>query len=143
KVFLMCDPRREYRNRNHDESTRQRRLTGTRKTKCPFSVAVTESDGQWQVNVRDSEYSHDESVHAHPAGRRDDIQKDGVHDIVYAQMKAGIRARDTVRTLRQIDADMSVTRRDVHDLRAEIKRNELNGPSPIQALQFQLDGLIH
>ncbi|KAK9236359.1 hypothetical protein V1525DRAFT_220780 [Lipomyces kononenkoae] len=88
---------------------------------------------------------HDESVHAyaHPAHRRDDIQKHGVHNIVYAQVKAGIRARDTVRTLRQIDADMSVMRRDVHNLRAEIKRKELNGPCLIQALLFQLDGLIH
>ncbi|KAK9489333.1 hypothetical protein V1508DRAFT_67601 [Lipomyces doorenjongii] len=53
-------------------------------------------------------------------------------------MKAGIRARETVRTLRQLDPGSSVTRRDIHNLRADIKRKELGGLSPIQALLFNL-----
>ncbi|KAK9242958.1 hypothetical protein V1506DRAFT_545859 [Lipomyces tetrasporus] len=108
KVFLQ----------HHDESTRQRHLTGSCKTNCPFSVVVTESNGTWVVNVRD-------------INRRDHIQRGGV--------KAGIRARETVRTLRQLDPSTSVTRRDIHNLRADIKRKELAGLSPIQALLFQLD----
>ncbi|KAK9489196.1 hypothetical protein V1508DRAFT_401091, partial [Lipomyces doorenjongii] len=52
-------------------------------------------------------------------------------------MKAGIRARETVQTLRQVDPGTSITRRDIHNLRADIKRKELGGLS--QALLFQLD----
>ncbi|KAK9376442.1 uncharacterized protein V1513DRAFT_245649, partial [Lipomyces chichibuensis] len=141
KVFLQCDRGGQYTSRHHDESTRQRHLTGSCKTNCPFSVVVTESNGNWEVTVRDNKHNHDASSHdyAHPVHRRDDIRRGGVYDTVYTQMKAGIRARETVRTLRQLDPGTSVTRRDIHNLRADIKRKELDGLSPIQALLFQLD----
>ncbi|KAK9489390.1 hypothetical protein V1508DRAFT_362057 [Lipomyces doorenjongii] len=120
----------------HDESIRQRHLTGSCKTNCPFSVVMTESNGYWEVKVRDPERNHDASSHdyAHPVHRRDDTQRDGVHDIVYTQMNAGIRARETVRTLRQLNLGTSVTRRDIHNLLADIKRKALGGLSPIQSL---------
>ncbi|KAJ8100838.1 hypothetical protein POJ06DRAFT_274617 [Lipomyces tetrasporus] len=141
KVFLQCDRGGQYKSRHRDESTRQRHLTGSCKTNCPFSVVVTESNGTWEVKVRDSGHNHDASIHdyAHPVHRRDDIRRGGVYDIVYTQVRAGIRARETVRTLRQLDPSTSVTRRDIHNLRADIKRKELAGLSPIQALLFQLD----
>ncbi|KAK9489454.1 hypothetical protein V1508DRAFT_336233, partial [Lipomyces doorenjongii] len=71
KVFLQCDRSGQYRNRLHDKSIRLHH-TGSRKTNCPFSVVVTESDGQWQVIVRDPEHNHDASIHAyaHPIHRR-------------------------------------------------------------------------
>ncbi|KAK9238972.1 hypothetical protein V1525DRAFT_399436 [Lipomyces kononenkoae] len=126
----------QYRDRLHDQSIRLRHNTGSRKTNCSFSVVVTESDGQWQVIIRDPEHNHDASIHAyaHPVHRRDYNHDASIHAYAHPVHR---------QLLRQIDADMSVTRRDVHNLRAEIKRKELNGPSPIQALLFQLDGLIH
>jgi len=53
---------------------------------------VTESVGSWEVKVRDPEHNHNALIHdyAHPIHRRDDIQKGGVYDIVYTQIKAGI-----------------------------------------------------
>ncbi|KAK9489339.1 hypothetical protein V1508DRAFT_400949 [Lipomyces doorenjongii] len=49
KVFLHCDRGGQYTSRHHDESTRQRHLTDSYKTNCPFSVVVTESNGNWEV----------------------------------------------------------------------------------------------
>ncbi|KAK9426909.1 hypothetical protein V1505DRAFT_318427 [Lipomyces doorenjongii] len=128
KAFLQCDRGGHYTSRHHDESTRQRHLTGSYKTNCPFSVVVTESNGNWEVKVRDPEHNHDASSHdyAHPVHRRDDTQRDGVYDIVYTQMKAGIRARETVRTLRQLDPGTSITRRDIHNLRAKRARRTVS-----------------
>ncbi|KAK9364473.1 hypothetical protein V1509DRAFT_572832 [Lipomyces kononenkoae] len=65
KAYLQCDRGGQYRNSLQDESTRLRHNTGSRKTNCPFSVVVTESDGQWQVMVRDPEHNHDASIHAY------------------------------------------------------------------------------
>ncbi|KAK9353597.1 hypothetical protein V1523DRAFT_396343 [Lipomyces doorenjongii] len=56
----------------------------------------------------------------------------------YAIRTQRSKARN-VRTLRQLDPGTSVTRRDSHNLRADIKRKELGGLSLIQALLFQLD----
>ena len=62
-------------------------------------------------------------------------------EMIQTQQKAGLTAAQTLTTLRVMDStsNLAITKRDVHNYRAKIRREDLDGKTPIQALLFQIE----
>ena len=128
KVFLQCDRAGQYldpRPHSVDHPHKKRRLTGTRKTNCPFCVVVTESDGVWRVTVQESAHNHEPSgpFADQAAHRRTHIRHPFVQSVIRTDMNSGATARETVQSLDRIVNPVSFTRRDIYNARADMKRS--------------------
>ena len=92
------------------------------------------------VEVQHAEHNHEPSVFtsAHPVHRRFDLFASEVRDMCLSHMKAGLGVKESLRILRDANAGIAITAKDIHNVRSKFKRRELQGLSPLQALLFGL-----
>jgi hypothetical protein len=144
KVWIRCN-RGGKSTSTVNASTAQRPNSGSTKTECPFMLTLKETAGMndddiidgeaWQLTVENPRHNHDPTLEpaAHAAHRR--LQKTpGFKATVKAQKHAGMEANHTYSSLYGENADSLLTKRDVHNERAKIRREDLGRLAPIHAL---------
>lgn len=132
-VWLICDRGRPLR-----ESTGTKRIHGTsRRNDCPFEIVLRRSLdlGIWIIDLKNGTHNHTGSLPvAHPSQRK--ILLDQHKDMIASAVKnkqmpaaivAAIRAQDN-------EDSPSITRRDIANEKARIRREALRGLTPTQAL---------
>lgn len=137
KVVLQCN-RGKFRPSQVREQDRQR-IKGTRRLNCPFSAKLVHSKtiGAWVFEVCNSAHNHlPSSASTHPSLRRDELNTH--FDSIQRQLSIGTPASHILTSLRQNGAEISLRPRDIHNLRWNMRREFLDGRTPIQALLTQI-----
>jgi hypothetical protein len=135
RYYVQCDKSRTY------ESQSVSRKTATRKTGCPFKLVIfkmkSESDDptndKWMLQVTNPEHNHDSSLNASAHlvyHRRTAAQT----DIIQSMTHAGSRPMEILTALRRENADTLVSAEDIRTDRKKLRREHLNGRSPIETL---------
>jgi hypothetical protein len=135
RYYYRCDKAKQY------QSQASVRSTSTRKTGCPFKLVIfkmkSEDDqptsDQWRLEVTNAEHNHDPSLHPsahHVYHKRTAAQTETIR----AMSDAGTRPMQVLTALQQQDPDTVLTADDVRNDRKKLRREHLNGRSPIEAL---------
>ena len=142
KVWIICDRGRQ----PHNSTGRQRRHTSTRHTGCPFKITASVEEGTaepWYPEILNETHNHASTeASAHPVLRRmamsstrDEVTRQLAIQTAPAQILSAIRFNDP-------NAENAmVSRRNIYNLAAEQRRQELGPLTPIQALVRELDGV--
>jgi hypothetical protein len=111
---------------------------------CPFKCTLKATADQdndfingetWQLTVECSHHNHEPSSDpsAHPALRK--LHKTPAYKAsVKAQKQAGMQANHTYASIYGQESESLITKRDIYNERAIVRREELGGLSPIHAL---------
>lgn len=131
KALLMCD-----RGKEHIDKSRGKRDTSSRKTNCPFDmIAVLEEEG-WTYRVRDGDHNHNSTLAgAHPVHRKI-ARMEEVLDQIANHAKTGAPPQQMLTHLRvgQSSETPLFKNRDIYNERQRIRKRNLDGLTPIQAL---------
>jgi hypothetical protein len=89
----------------------------------------------WQLTVGCPRHNHDPStgLSAYPALRKMEKNK-AFKATIKAQKQAGMQANHTYASVHGQDSESLITKRDIYNERANVRRDELGGLSPIHAL---------
>ncbi|CAG8719131.1 17336_t:CDS:2 [Cetraspora pellucida] len=138
-VYLKCDRGSHYNNRlNLIDETRQRN-TSTRLIDCPFELYGKKmEDGQWHLTIKNANHNHEasEDISGHPSSHH--LNKDD-QKRVQEMFIAGIYPYEILSTFCQSNPDSLVISKTIYNARDKVRRDNLQGRTPIQAL---LDKLI-
>jgi len=129
---VRCD-----RSGTYATSQIRRKNCGSRLTNCPFELFLGKKDGWWHLEVRNPEHNHDgdEELSGHPRARR---MNDEERARIREMSSAGIRPREIVTTIRQNDPNSRVISRTIYNERQRLRKEKLNGRTPIQTLIDEL-----
>lgn len=142
KAWIICDRGRKLRV----PKGRERRHAGSRQVEYPFSIIAISLDkdagGPWIIEIVNPEHNHIESASgAHPVLRRLAMTRE-ITDEMTRQLTIQT-AFSKVLTAMRVEDPMAVnamfTSRDVYNLQARIRRDELGPLTPIQALIREFD----
>ena len=138
QVCLRCDRGGQYRNSlNLNEQTRKRN-TSSKLIDCPFEAyGCRKADGQWHLSIRNAVHNHDasENLSGHSTFRRLNTEdKEKTRNM----LAAGVRPREALSTLRQNNPTLATISRNVYNERVQLRRENLAGRTPIQALLDEL-----
>ena len=137
RAYLMCDRARKYVSEAQagNRTARSRMLPDG----CPFSVAIAQQgDDTWQTVVLCGRHSHGPSpaASAHPSHRR--LAPDLRAVVRQRANLPGVSARAVRAELLLQDANVLVTRRDIANILAVERTQQLDGRSSVQALMERL-----
>jgi MULE transposase domain len=144
KVWIQCDRGGKVRSTIVDSEDVRRPGAGSKKVKCPFKATLKATADQdnaivngeaWQLSVEYSHHNHEPSIDraAHPALRK--MEKDlAFKAAVKAQKHAGMEANHTYASHYGENPEALITKRDIHNERANVRRQDLGGLAPIHAL---------
>ncbi len=109
-----------------------------KKSDCSFLAIcqnLVKDNGVWDFWVFYRDYNHDPSLNpkGHAAIRKLN-RKDEFKITVITHKSAGILTRHTYTHFDRTEPDNNLIIRDIYNKRAEVRRRELNGRTPIQAL---------
>lgn len=130
-VVLGCDRGGVHRSRRKTSETdsvecNKKRKSGSRYTNCPFEVLGRNDDGVWYLIIKDGTHNHEplKDITEHPAARR--FTEDEVLRI--KQMtEAGLKPRQILKKLRQINPDLLSTPKHVYNVKAKLRQGNLTG----------------
>ncbi len=156
KVWIICD-----RERKSHECTRQnRRHDDSRHIECLFSIIVKlvdENSDSWIFEVKNSQHNHAFIiVDAHSVLRRMTMTRE-IRNEIFTQMIVQITSREILFNLRlshaalphaanekanfdliNSDINLMIRSRDIYNIRAQLRRDDLRFMTSIQALMHQL-----
>ncbi|KAJ9543535.1 hypothetical protein OSB04_023242 [Centaurea solstitialis] len=127
-VTLQCDRGGSYRDRLGIGDKRKRN-TGSRLIECPFRIlGKKENDGAWVLKAQNLTHNHEPSmdISGHSSFRRlssDDIQS------VKNMTLSGIPPRQILSSLRQRNQDLPAISRNIYNLKAKIRKENLRNRS--------------
>ncbi len=134
RVALGCDRGGSYRSRLGATSAACRRETSSRLLNCPFEVHGHKgADGSWMLTIKNSSHNHDvsENMSGHPSCRRLGHEERSQVEHLYS---AGVLPRHILSALRQNNPQLTAVARTIYNACVQIRRKQLVGRSPIQAL---------
>lgn len=131
-VTLGCD--RSGRNKGLDHDY-MRRVT-TRRIECPFRVYGNTVNGLWKLSVLHADHNHDAGdLIAHPGARQlSQSATESVEGLQASFVQPRVILRRTIES-----GSGLVTSRDIYNVNAKRKREELNGQYIVDALVTLLD----
>lgn len=153
KAWVICDRGTKIR----EPQGQDRRHTSSRALKCPFLVIGKRLDnntGPWQLDVVNGAHNHEFSLAgAHSVLRRiamtDEIKSEIARALIIqtasAKIISGLRIADPTTGMNDNFEDsqpinLMFKKRDILNLKAQMRRDELGPLTPIQALIKELDG---
>jgi hypothetical protein len=145
RIIYKCAKGGKYRD-NKDPTThksRRRKNTSTMKCDCPFTISAKHLDGQsqsgWQVKVADNNHNHGPvaALSALPQHRVAAMTLD--ERLKVKQMHSeNHSANQILTTLRLANPNSMLVPRDIYNLLAGLRIDELSGKTPIEWLLDQL-----
>ncbi len=149
KTWIICDRDRKY----HHSTDQNRRHEDSRHIECSFSIVVKlddENADSWIFDIRNSEHNHAFSVvDAHSALRkmimtskiRSEIFRQLIVQIALSKILSSLRLSHAESSDRMINSNDNplIRSRDVYNLKTELRRNELDSFSSMQALMNQFN----
>jgi hypothetical protein len=126
------------------------RKVASAKTQCPwkaYASATTKSSGKWAIRLKEGYDTHNHpatmqaSVHA--VHRR--LTEEEKKDIEAMSRNIALRPREIRRTLETKNPGLVIEDRDIHNYRALLRKQELGGYTPTQALVklFEEENIMH
>src|SRR6266480_4186278 len=117
-----------------------KRKTATRKTKCPFKIAITRRQlpsRDWDLIINNSEHNHplSGSISAHPMHQKRTKEE---LDVIKSLSRLHISAKHILLVLKERDPDTAVTIQDLYNERAKLKAEELSELTICEALYLKL-----
>lgn len=132
-AFLQCDRGETYK------STAQVRKSSTRATGCPFKcqIRLIKHESHYQFITHNPTHNHPPSwsATAHPIHRRID---EYTRNIIQAETRAGVKPKQILARLAQEIPASAVRQKDVYNAVSKIRKDTLQGMTPIEALVTQL-----
>lgn len=128
RVILGCDRGGVYRNRRKIDESKRKRKASSRLINCPFEAIGKKEDDLWVLTVKNGEHNHEalKDMSEHPYSRR--FTEDEVRQI--KQMtEAGVKPRQVLKALKQINPELQSTPRHLYNLKAKIRQGNLSGSS--------------
>jgi hypothetical protein len=134
KAYLRCDKGGKYK-----EEGSGKRHTGTRMTECPFSCTGVRTPEGYLLEVRNGTHNHEPMAsYAHPVHRLADLTP-SVQKYIHEQSITGTRPFQILSRLSIDQPEVVFKRQDIYNTKTVLKKAELNGLSPAQALIQSLD----
>lgn len=128
RVILGCDRGGVYRNRRKIDESKRKRKASSRLINCPFEAIGKKEDDLWVLTVKIGEHNHEalKDMSEHPYSRR--FTEEEVRQI--KQMtEAGVKPRQVLKALKQINPELQSTPRHLYNLKAKIRQGNLSGSS--------------
>ncbi|XP_009364800.2 uncharacterized protein LOC103954704 [Pyrus x bretschneideri] len=128
RVILGCDRGGVYRNRRKIDESKRKRKASSRLINCPFEAIGKKEDDLWVLTVKNGEHNHEalKDMSEHPYSRR--FTEDEVRQI--KQMtEAGVKPRQVLKALKQINPELQSTPRHLYNLKAKIRQGNLSEKS--------------
>jgi hypothetical protein len=147
RTVYNCSKGGKYRDKGKNPEThesKRRKNTSTRKTECPWQVVAKNNiSGGCKVEVVENNHNH-ESVTALSALPQHRIASMALSekDRVKEMQSLGYPPSQILRTIRSEDKDSLLTPRDIYNLFASFRIEELNGKTPIEWLLQVLLNII-
>lgn len=152
KAWLICDRG----GRLREPQGQERRHTSSRAIKCPFSLIAKRLDdntGPWLLEVANPEHNHESTLAgAHPVHRKNALNEGYKAEISRAltvqtsssQILSNLRLPDPVTGVTDDYEDPQpinplFKRRDIYNIKAQMRREALGPLTPIQALLQEFD----
>ncbi|KAL4561764.1 hypothetical protein LXL04_033938 [Taraxacum kok-saghyz] len=132
-VTLQCDRGGSYRDRLYSGDKRKK-ITGSRLIKCPFQIVGKKgNDGAWVLKAKNMTHNHEPStdIVGHPLFRRLSPQDT---ESVKNMTLSGIPPRQILSSLRQGNQSLPAISRTIYNLKAKIRKENLNNRSMVSAL---------
>ncbi|CAG8795333.1 28997_t:CDS:2, partial [Racocetra persica] len=133
-----CDRGSHYINRLNLTDETHQKATSTRLIDCPFELYGKKmKDGQWRLVIKNERHNHEASqdISGHPSSHR---LNEKHQQRVREMFTAGVRPREIFFTLCQDDPDKLAILKTIYNARDKIRRDNLQGHIPIQALLDEL-----
>ncbi|XP_068656492.1 uncharacterized protein [Aristolochia californica] len=133
QVVIGCDRGGTYRARRPRNGIHKKN-SSSRLINCPFKVVgKRNNDGLWILKIENGEHNHEASqdMSIHPYARRcseEEILR--IKEMTFS----GMQPREILAALRQTNPKLKLKSRDIHNIKAKIRRDYLSGRTPIQAL---------
>ncbi|KAL6277380.1 hypothetical protein ACE6H2_020981 [Prunus campanulata] len=128
RVILGCDRGGVYRNRRKIDESKRKRKASSRLINCPFEAIGKKEDDLWVLTIKNGDHNHDalKDMSEHPYSRR--FTEEEVRQI--KQMtEAGVKPRQVLKTLKQINPELQSTPRHLYNLKAKIRQGNLSEKS--------------
>jgi hypothetical protein len=139
RVFYICTKGGKYSSKGKDPTvhlSRQRRNTGTIKTECPYKVVVrNEESVGWKLQVVDNNHNHGPvtALSALPQHRVAAMTPQE-REMVKKMRSQGITPSQILNSLRCDNPDSHLIPRDIYNLLASLRVEELDGKTPTEWL---------
>ena len=127
RVILGCDRGGVYRNRRKVDEGKRKRKASSKLINCPFeAVGKREDDGTWVLVVKNGDHNHEplKDMSDHPYSRR--FTEEEVRRIK-SMTEAGVKPRQMLKALKQINPELQSTPRHLYNLKAKIRQGTLSG----------------
>lgn len=143
-ITYECDRGGKPRNRkNKDLHPSRQRQSGSRKIDCPFRIELREQPltGEWRVKYTEEYHNHEASDGAsnHPANRTKTLNVNEKAEEVIRTLISRMTKVSTIRATMKKEWGVILTKRDIYNLRARIRNEQLGGLSAIQWLARELE----
>ncbi|XP_040370465.1 uncharacterized protein LOC112186885 isoform X4 [Rosa chinensis] len=128
RVILGCDRGGVYRNRRKIDESKRKRKANSRLINCPFEAIGKREDDLWVLTIKNGEHNHEalRDMSEHPYSRR--FTEEEVRQI--KQMtEAGIKPRQVLKALKQMNPELQSTPRHLYNLKAKIRQGTLSEKS--------------
>jgi hypothetical protein len=139
RVVFACDRAGKYNSKGKDPNTHstKQRKSGSKKCECPMRVdlRLDKLSNQWSLRILESAHNHGPSAAstAHPAHRLPALAPLR-RTTISTLARAGISTGQILTTLRALDPDVPLIRKDISNLIQKARLEELDGRTPIQWL---------
>jgi len=137
KIYFQCNRGRVFQSQVKGNERKRNRCT--RRIDCPFSMVLSYSKSfdSWSLKIREASHNHGPSpISTHPVLRREEVNTHS--EAIKRHLSVGTRTSHILTMLRQSDPANSIKPRDIHNLRARLRTEFLDGRTPIQALLYQI-----
>ncbi|KAL5704010.1 hypothetical protein ACHQM5_022490 [Ranunculus cassubicifolius] len=137
-VTIGCDRGGTYRNRMNTSMEDRKRKTSSRLIDCPFRIKGIKVDGgSWVIQTKNGTHNHEASrdMAGHPSAchlSNEEILR------VNEMSKSGATPSQALTSLVQANPELKATNKTIYNVKAKIRKEELAGRTPIQALMDEL-----
>lgn len=129
EAYLFCDRGTTYK------STAQVRKSSTRATGCPFKcqIRLIKHESRYELVTHHPIHNHPPSwsAAAHPVHRRID---EYTLNIIQAETQAGVKPKQILASIARETPASSVRQKDVYNAVSKLRKDTLQGMTPIEAL---------
>jgi hypothetical protein len=147
--FYMCSKSGKYDSKvkNPDtHETKRHKNTSTMKTDCPYRAAARKDDvsGQFILNIIDNNHNHDPALaaSAFPQHRTASMTPEE-HTIVKDMSILGYSPNQILHRLRQLNPELVLIPRDIYNLIASLRIQELDSKTLVEWLLKVCKHFIH
>jgi MULE transposase domain len=135
-VYLKCDRGGVYRNRHNIDENSRIKGAGSKLINCPFEMKISHIENTWKLVIKNGNHNHppSEDINVHSTVRK--LDRNSI-DLVEQMINSGSVPKTIVSTVN--GQGSSIISRDIYNCKRTIRRNNLNGRTPIQALVDELD----